>query len=101
MMPAVPVENYTCGLWAAELMLQLCLDKVSLADVVNVTSKIEEYRKYLSQSIKTRYSGIDGTLRRSQIVAQQTSVIVANEVKNNGFARKEVKVPNFRKAEYI
>ncbi len=44
-------ENYTCGFWAAEIMLQICLDKVPLAGGVNVTFKIEEYRKYLSQLV--------------------------------------------------
>ena len=47
-MPTVPVEDYTCGFWAVEIMLQLCLDKVPLVDGVNVTFKIEEYRIYLS-----------------------------------------------------
>ena len=32
MLPNVPVEDYSCGFWAAEIMLQLCLDKVSMAD---------------------------------------------------------------------
>lgn len=48
MMPTVPEEDYACGFWAVEIMLQLCLDKVSLVDGVKVTFKIEEYRKYLS-----------------------------------------------------
>ena len=64
MLPTVPVEDYSCGFWAAEIMLQLCLDKVSLVDGVNVTFNLEEYRKYLCQLVQTRFLGIDGTLRR-------------------------------------
>ena len=40
MMPAVPFEDYTCGFWAVDIMLQLCLNKVPLVDGVNVTSKL-------------------------------------------------------------
>ena len=46
-------------------MLQLCLDKVSLVDGVNVTFNLEEYRKYLYQLVQKRFLGIDGTLRRA------------------------------------
>ena len=65
MLPTVPVEDYSCGFWAAEIMLQLCLDKVSLVDGVNVTFNLEEYRKYLYQLVQKRFLGIDGTLRRA------------------------------------
>ena len=64
MLPTVTVEDYSCGFWAAEIMLQLCLDKVSLADGVNVIFDLDEYRKYLYQLVQTRFLGIDGTLRR-------------------------------------
>ena len=71
MLPTVPVEDYACGFWAAEIMLQLCMDKVSLVDGVNVTFNLEEYRKYLSELVQTRYLGINGTLRRARPQQQQ------------------------------
>ena len=64
MLATVPGEDYSCGFWAAEIMLQLCLDKVSLVGGVNVTFNLEEYRKYLYQLVQARFLGIDGTLRR-------------------------------------
>ena len=74
MLPTVPVEDYSCGFWAAEIMLQLCLDKVSLVDGVDVTFNLEEYRKYLCRLVQTRFLGIDGTLRRK---SQQHAHILA------------------------
>ena len=87
MLPTVPVEDYSCGFWAAEIMLQLCLDKVSLVDGVNVTFNLEEYRKYLYQLVQTRFLGIDGTLRRAsqphvQIIAsvsEESVLVVADD----------------------
>ena len=87
MLPTVPVEDYSCGFWAAEIMLQLCLDKVSLVDGVNVTFNLEEYRKYLYQLVQKRFLGIDGTLRRAsqppvQIIASvsaESVLVVADD----------------------
>ena len=60
MLPTVPVEDYSCGFWVAEIMLQLCLNKVSLVDVVNVTFDLDENRKYLFQLMGTRFLVIVG-----------------------------------------
>jgi len=81
MLPPVTVEGYSCGFWVAEIMLQLCLDKVSLVDGVNVTFDLEEYRKYLYQLVQTRFLGIDGTLKRKsqpqvQIIASVSAKLV-------------------------
>ena len=100
-MPTVQNDDYSCGFWAVEILLQIVLDGVSLKDGVKVAFEVEEYRKYLSQLVQTRYLGIDSTSRRSQMVAQQASAIAPKEVKNDGLARKEVKVPRARKGEDI
>jgi poly-beta-hydroxyalkanoate depolymerase len=87
MLPTVPVEDYSCGFWAAEIMLQLCFDKVSLANGVNVTFDLDEYRKYLYHLVQTRFLGIDGALRRKsqpqvQVIAsvsvESVSVVAAD-----------------------
>ena len=53
---------------------------------VNVTFELDEYRKYLSQLVQTRFLGIDGTLRRKsqpqvQIIASVSaeSVLVVTD----------------------
>ena len=74
-MPTVQNDDYSCGFWAVEILLQIVLDGVSLKDGVKVAFEVEEYRKYLSQLVQTRYLGIDSTSRRSQMVAQQASDI--------------------------
>ena len=72
-------DEYSCEFLAVEILLQIVLDKVPLKDGVKVAFEVafevEEYRKYLSQLVQTRYLGIDGTSRRLQIFAQQASVI--------------------------
>jgi len=60
-------DDYSCGFWAVEILLQIVLDKVSLKDGVKVAFEVEEYRKYLSQLVQTRYVGINGTLRRARL----------------------------------
>ena len=52
-------DEYSCGLWAAWIKLQLFLNKVSLVDATNVKFKIDEYLKYLYQLVLTRFLGID------------------------------------------
>ena len=47
---------------------------LSPKDGVKVAFEVEEYRKYLSQLVQTRYLGIEGTSRISQMIAQQVSV---------------------------
>ena len=64
-MPTVQNDDYSCGFWAVEILLQIVIDKVSLKDGIKVTFEAEEYRKYLSQLMQTRFLGIDGTLRRA------------------------------------
>ena len=59
-------DDYSCGFWAVEILLQIVIDKVSLKDGIKVTFEAEEYRKYLSQLMQTRFLGIDGTLRRAR-----------------------------------
>ena len=46
-MPTVQDDEYSCGFWALEILLQIVLDKVSLNEGVKVTFEVEEYRKYL------------------------------------------------------
>ena len=41
-------DDYSCGFWAVEILLQIVIDKVSLKDGIKVTFEAEEYRKYLS-----------------------------------------------------
>jgi len=53
-MSTVQDDEYSCGFWAVEILLQIVIDKVSLKDGVKVTFEAEEYRKYLSQLIQTR-----------------------------------------------
>jgi hypothetical protein len=65
-MPTVQNDDYSCGFWAVEILLQIVLDKVSLKDGVKVAFEVEEYRKYLSQLVQTRWVGIKGTLRKLQ-----------------------------------
>jgi len=50
-MPTVQNDDYSCGFWAVEILLQIVLDGVSLKDGVNVAFKVEEYREYLSQLV--------------------------------------------------
>jgi hypothetical protein len=57
---------------------------------VNVTFELDEYRKYLSQLVQTRFLGIDGTLRKkkshmaapviAEAIVQQQQILAPDEV---------------------
>ena len=64
-------DDYSCGFWTVEILLQIVIDKVSLKDGAKVTFEAEEYRKYLYQLVQTQFLGIDGTLRRARLQQQQ------------------------------
>jgi len=58
-------------------------------DGVNVTFELDEYRKYLSQLVQTRFLGISGTLRKkkshmgapvAEALPQQQQLLAPDEV---------------------
>jgi len=61
-MPAKQKDNYSCGFWAANMMIQIVVEKRPLAEVsVNVFAS--EYRKVMTRFMKTRYLYIDGVFK--------------------------------------
>ena len=70
--PTKQKDNYSCGFWAAKMMIQIVMEKRPLADVsVNVVAA--EYRKVITRFMKTRYLYIDG-LFKDPIASEEEKV---------------------------
>jgi len=61
-MPAKQKDNYSCGFWAAKMMIQIVMEQKPLA-AVSIEVVASEYRKVMTRFMKTRYLYIDGVFK--------------------------------------
>jgi hypothetical protein len=63
-MPRTQKDSFSCGLWAAEVLFQMVMEKRELKEIaVDLTDNLKQRRTFLYRLMSTRYLYIDGGFR--------------------------------------